>query len=83
MTALIAARVALVIFAFIFLIAYQRRKRLFTVKMADDASLRPRIDELIGALLTENRQILAVTGFFGVLCLAFIVYTLFVPGAAA
>lgn len=81
MTALVAARVALVICAFIFLIAFQRRKRLFTVKTADDAHLRTSLDAFVVEQLTENRLILVLSGFFGAMSLAYVIYTLIAPAS--
>ncbi|WP_237380939.1 MULTISPECIES: hypothetical protein [Cupriavidus] len=82
MTPLVAARVALVICAFIFLIAFQRRKRLFTVKTGNASSVPPDFDAFVTDLLAENRLTLVLSGFFATLCLVYVVYTLFVPGAA-
>ncbi|WP_432263401.1 hypothetical protein [Cupriavidus sp. TMH.W2] len=83
MSPLIIARVVLAIFAFVFLIGFQRRKRLFTVKSADPTSQKPLIDALLVAELRDNRLLLVVSGFFGALALAYVIYTLYVPAAVA
>ncbi|ABO59846.1 hypothetical protein BSFA1_80790 (plasmid) [Burkholderia sp. SFA1] len=83
MSPLIIARIALVIFAFIFLIGIKRRRRLFTVKTADPTRLAPLVHTFLGEELRENRLQLVLSGFFGALALTYIVYTLYVPAAVS
>lgn len=83
MSPLIIARIALVIFAFIFLIGIKRRRRLFTVKTTDATRLPSLVDTFLGEELRENRLQLVLSGFFGALALTYIVYTLYVPAAVS
>ncbi|WP_425953306.1 hypothetical protein [Ralstonia pseudosolanacearum] len=83
MSTLVLARVTLVIFAFIFTISFQRRKTLFTVKNADQATQGPLIEGLLKGMIRDNRLALILSGFFGSLALAYVIYTLYFPAAIA
>ena len=81
MSTLIIARVVLVVFAFIFLIGFQRRKQLFTVKNAAEDRQKSLVDDLITSLLRDNRLLLVVSVGAAAFALAYIVYMLYVPTA--
>lgn len=80
---LVIARVVLVIFAFLFLIGFKRRKRLVAVQSAAPAAFALEARNLIAADVSDNRLQLVVFGFFTALALAYVVYTMYVPSAAA
>jgi len=80
---IVLARVALVIFAFLFVIGIKRRKRLFTVKTSVAQMETALFVQLVTDDLRENRLQLLVFGFFTAVILAYIVYTIYVPAAAS
>lgn len=81
--ALVLIRVALVVFAFMVLISYQRRKRILSVVKELVSTPNPIISSLVSSDLRENRLQLIVFGFFAACCLAYLVYTILVPTAVA
>jgi hypothetical protein len=80
---LVIARVVLVIFAFMALIGYKRRKRLVALQGASATDFATEARKLLVSDLSENRLQLVVFGFFTALALAYVVYTMYVPSAAA
>jgi Mg2+/citrate symporter len=80
---LVIVRVVLVIFAFLFLIGFKRRKRLVAVQSAGATVFAEEARNLIASDLSENRLQLVVFGFFTAVALAYVVYTMYVPSAAA
>lgn len=80
---LVLARLALVIFAFLFLIGFKRRQRLCAIRKSGGEAFVAAANELITSDLSENRMQLILFGFFSAVLLAYLVYTIFVPSAAA